>query len=37
MLDELSLCISGLCGAVPCEIWLWAALALFVYETCERI
>ena len=27
-------CVSGLCGA-PCGAWLWAALAFFVYETCE--
>jgi len=36
MLAELSTCFTGLCGAVPCEIWLWAALALFVCETCEH-
>lgn len=28
-------CVSGLCGCTPCEAWLWAVLAFFVYETCE--
>lgn len=32
LLTELSVCISCLCGSVPCEAWLWAALAVVVYR-----
>jgi hypothetical protein len=35
MFPELDLCLPSLCGCVPCEAWLWAALAFIVYQTCE--
>jgi hypothetical protein len=40
MFQELALYVSNVyassvCGCVPCEAWLWAALAFVIYETCE--
>ncbi len=32
MFDELSICVSSVCCGVPCEAWLWAALAFLIYE-----
>jgi hypothetical protein len=35
LLADFTVCISSLCGCVPCEVWLWAVLALGVYKLSE--